>query len=222
MGVVIGVDPHKGSHTAVAIDANERQLKRLHVRSGPHQVEQLLEWAAEFDERTWAIESAGGLGYLLSQQLVGAGERVLDVPATLASRVRVLATSKSQKTDPHDALSIAIAALRARDLRRVERADHAVVLRLLAKRHRDLGRARNRSACRLHALLIELVPGGISKEITVNAAQALLDGCEPTDPVAQIRHDLASEHLDDLRHVDTQMRASKRRLEGQCARRAQR
>lgn len=213
MGVVIGIDPHKASHTAVAIDEHEQQLSRLQIRSGPRQVEQLLAWAVGFEDRVWAVESAGGLGYLLSQQLVGAGERVLDVPATLASRVRVLATSKSQKTDPHDALSIAIAALRAPDVRLVERADHAVVLRLLAKRHRDLGRARNRSACRLHALLIELVPGGISKEITVNAAQELLDGCEPADPVAQIRHDLASEHLDDLRHLDLQMRASKQRLE---------
>jgi transposase len=211
--VVIGVDPHKGSHMAVAIDANEAQLATVQVRSGARQLEQLLGWAGQFDERVWAVESAGGLGYLLAQQLVGSGERVLDVPATLASRVRVLATSKSQKTDRHDALSIAIAALRARDLRRVERADHAVVLRLLAKRHRDLGRARNRSACRLHALLIELVPGGISKEITVNAAQQLLDQLTPADPVAQIRHDLASEHLEDLRHIDAQMRASKRRLE---------
>jgi transposase len=213
MGMVIGVDPHKGSHTAVAIDEREQQVAWTQVRSGPRQLEQLLAWAAEFEEHVWAVESAGGLGYLLAQQLVGAGERVLDVPATLASRVRVLATSKSQKTDPHDALSIAIAALRARDLRPVERADHAVVLRLLAKRHRDLGRARNRSACRLHALLIELEAGGISKEITVNAAQALLDRIEPADSVAQIRHDLACEHLDDLRHLDTQMRASKRRLE---------
>ena len=213
MGVVIGVDPHKGSHTAVAIDEHEQQLARIQVRSGPRQLEQLLAWAAEFSERVWAVESAGGLGYLLAQQLIGANERVLDVPPTLASRVRVLATSKSHKTDPHDALSIAIAALRARDLRPVERADHAVVLRLLAKRHRDLGRARNRTACRLHALLIELVPGGISKEITVNAAQQLLDRVAPTDPVARIRHDLACEHLDDLRHLDAQMRASKRRLE---------
>jgi transposase len=213
MGVVIGVDPHKGSHMAVAIDANEQQLATVQVRSGARQLEQLLGWAVGFEERVWAVESAGGLGYLLAQQLVGAGERVLDVPATLASRVRVLATSKSQKTDRHDALSIAIAALRARGLQPVARADHAVVLRLLAKRHRDLGRARNRSACRLHALLIELVPGGISKEITVNAAQELLDLIEPADPVAQIRHDLACEHLDDLRHLDTQMRVSKRRLE---------
>jgi transposase len=211
--VVIGVDPHKGSHMAVAIDADEQQLAVVQVRSGSRQLEQLLEWAAEFEDRVWAVESAGGLGYLLAQQLVAAGEAVVDVPATLASRVRVLATSKSQKTDRHDALSIAIAALRARDLQPVPRADHAMVLRLLAKRHRDLGRSRNRSACRLHALFIELGPGGISKEITVNAAQQLLDRIAPADPVAQIRHDLACEHLDDLRHLDTQMRASKRRLE---------
>jgi transposase len=212
MRVVIGVDPHKGSHTAVAIDANDQQLAKMQVRSGPRQLEQLLAWGVEFGERVWAVESVGGLGYLLAQQLVGAGEQVLDVPATLASRVRTLSTTKSQKTDGNDALSIAIAA-RGPNVRAVERADHAVVLRLLAKRHRDLGRARNRSACRLHALLLELVPGGISKEITVNAVQALLDRIAPADPVAQIRHDLASEHLDDLRHLDIQMRASKRRLE---------
>jgi hypothetical protein len=38
----------------------------------------LLRWASGFEERTWAIKSAGDLGYLLAQQLVGAGERVLD------------------------------------------------------------------------------------------------------------------------------------------------
>ena len=67
MRVVIGVDPHKGSHTAVAIDANEQQLAKDSGPSGPCQLEQLVAWAAEFDERVWAIESAGGLGYLLAQ-----------------------------------------------------------------------------------------------------------------------------------------------------------
>src|SRR4051794_7813724 len=93
MNVVIGIDPHKGSHTAVAIDGCEQQLGRIEVRSGLRQLEQLLGWAVEFEERVWAVESAGGRGYLLAQQLVGVGEQVLDVPATLASRVRVLATS---------------------------------------------------------------------------------------------------------------------------------
>ena len=113
MEVMIGVDPHKGSHTATMLDRTERELTRIKVRAGRRQVEQLLEWANGHEERTWAVECAGGMGYLLSQQLVAAGETVLDVPATLASRVRVLGTGQSTKTDPNDARSVAVAALRS-------------------------------------------------------------------------------------------------------------
>jgi hypothetical protein len=101
MSVIIGVDPHKGSHTAVAIGGDEARLAKVKVRATRRQVDQLLEWAARFDERTWAIESASGLGYLLAQQLLNAGERVVDVPATLAARVRVLGTGRSNKNDPN-------------------------------------------------------------------------------------------------------------------------
>jgi transposase len=103
-----------------------------------------LHWAEPLGERTWAIESAGGLGYLLAQQLVAAGETVLDVPATLAARVRVLGTGRSDKNDPNDALSVAIAALLVPALREVVAADHAQVLRLLAKRNIDIGNHRTR------------------------------------------------------------------------------
>jgi transposase len=175
MQVIIGVDP-QGSHTAVGVDRDEMQLAKVKVRSTRHQVDQLLRWASGFEERTWAIESAGGLGYLLAQQLVGAGERVLDAPATLSARVRVLGTGRSNKNDPNDALSVAVAALRASRLASVARADHSGVLRLLAKRNTDLGRARNRMACRLHALLAELVPGGIPKEINASSAERVLAG----------------------------------------------
>ena len=72
MRVMIGVDPHKGSHTAVAVDEAEQSLGELRVRSGPGQVDRLLDWAGAFPERTWAIENATGLGYLLAQQLVAA------------------------------------------------------------------------------------------------------------------------------------------------------
>ena len=60
MAVMIGVDPHKGSHTAVAIDGDERELAAVSVRASRRQVDELLEWAARFEERMWAIESAGG------------------------------------------------------------------------------------------------------------------------------------------------------------------
>ena len=212
MTVMIGVDPHKGSHTAVAIDADEIELATIQVRSSTRQVAQLLGWACEWRDRTWAVESAGGVGYLLAQQLVAAGERVLDVPATLPARARLLASGRSNKNDPNDAYSVAVAALRAPGLAFVAPADHAAVLRLLAKRNKQLGSARTRTACRLHALLVELVPGGIGKEITANQAARLLETITPTDPVQATRYELALEHLEDLRRVDGQIRVLHERM----------
>jgi transposase len=212
VSVMIGVDPHKGSHTAVAIDGDEVALAQLKVRSTRRQVDPLLEWAAPFEKRTWAVESAGGLGYLLSQQLVAAGETVLDVPATLAARIGLLGSGHSNKNDPNDARSVAVAALRAPQLSAVEPADHVEALRLLAKRHLDLGRARNRTACRLHALLAELVPGGIADELHVARAERVLAAVVPAGAAEAVRHEVALEHLDDLRRFDEQMKASRRRI----------
>jgi len=210
--VTIGIDPHKKTHQAIALDDREGELSRLDVRATKTQVDRLVRWAAPFPERTWAIESAGGLGYLLAQQLVDAGEHVVDVPVTLASRVRVLDTRKSNKNDPNDARAVAIAAMRSPWLATVTPADHRVVLRILAKRNGDLGRERNRVANRLHALLCELVPAGITKEISASAVQALLDGVYPTSPAAAARHAMALELLDDVRRLDAQLAQSKRRI----------
>jgi transposase len=212
MKVIIGVDPHKASHTAVAIDQGEDELARVKVRSTRRQVEQLLEWAEPFEKRTWAIESAGGLGYLLAQQLVAAGQEVVDVPATLASRVRVLGSGRSAKNDPNDALSVAVAALRAPALRAVGAADHVEVLRLLAKRNTDIGNHRTRIVCRLHAVLSELAPGGMAKELNASDAERFLQRIRPGTPVERTRHGLALELLDDLRRLDSQLKESHRRI----------
>ena len=212
MTVIIGIDPHKASHTAVAIDDRESELDRTRVRATRKQATQLLAWAEPLGKRTWAIESAGGLGYLLAQQLVDAGETVLDVPATLVSRVRVLGTGRSDKTDPNDALSVAIAALRAPALREVRAADHAEMLRLLAKRNIDIGSHRTRVVCRLHKVLMELVPGGIAKELNASDAIRLLERIDPATPVEQARHDLAVELLADVQRLDAQLKESHRRI----------
>jgi transposase len=96
--VMIGIDPHKASHTAVAISAAEELLGELRVRASAVQAQRLLAWAAAWPERAWAIEGAGGLGHLLAQQLLAAGERVLDVAPRLGARVRLLATGDTNKT----------------------------------------------------------------------------------------------------------------------------
>ena len=156
--VMIGVDPHKASHTAVAINGMEAPLGELRVRASAAQAERLVAWAASWPERTWAVEGAGGLGYLLAQQLVAAGERVLDVQPKLGARVRLLATGATSKNDPNDARSVAIAALRSAAPRQGAAENHAAVLKVWSKRHRDLGRTRTQVACRLHAVLCELIP----------------------------------------------------------------
>jgi hypothetical protein len=92
--VMIGIDPHKGSHTAVAIGAGEERLGELRVRAPAAQAQRLLAWAAAWPERTWAAGGAGGLGHLLAQQLLSAGERVLDIQPRLGARVRLLAPGR--------------------------------------------------------------------------------------------------------------------------------
>jgi transposase len=210
--VMIGVDPHKGSHTAVAIDASEEPLGKLRVRASASQAQRLVAWAAAWPERTWAVEGAGGLGHLLAQQLVAAGERVLDVQPKLGARVRLLATGASNKNDPNDALSVAVAALRSRTRRPVSADDHAAVLRVWSRRHRDLGRAKNQVACRLHAVLCELVPGGVPEEITAAQAARLLRSAQPSGAGGQARGELAAELLEDMRRLEAQMRESKKKL----------
>src|SRR5215469_15477442 len=131
--VMIGIDPHKGSHTAVAIGAGEEPLGELRVRACPSQAEQLRAWAAGWPERAWAIEGAAGRGNLLAQQLVAAGEPVLDVPPKLAARVRLLQAGDTGKNDPNDALPVAVAALRSKLARPVLADGHAVVLKVMGE-----------------------------------------------------------------------------------------
>src|SRR5689334_11394907 len=87
---VIGIDPHKGSHSAAVLDQQEQLVGEVRVRAGRRQCDELVEFAARFEPRCWAIEGATGTGALLAQQLVAAGETVLDVPPTLSARARLL------------------------------------------------------------------------------------------------------------------------------------
>ena len=212
MVVMIGIDPHKASHTAVAIDSAEVPLGQLRVRACAAQAERLLAWAQAWPQRTWAVEGAGGVGHLLAQQLVAAGERVLDVPPRLAARVRLLATGNTSKNDPSDARSVAVAALRSAGVREVCRDDHAAVLKVWSKRYKDLGRARTQVACRLHQVLCELIPGGVPGEITAGQAARLLGSITPAGAVEAARCQLAAELTEDLRTVDARIRETRKKL----------
>jgi transposase len=210
--VMIGVDPHKASHTAVAVSAAEEPLGELRVRACVAQAERLLAWAQAWPQRTWAVEGAGGTGHLLAQQLLSAGEQVLDVQPKLGARVRLLAAGDVNKNDPNDARSVAIAALHSPAVREVRPDDHAAVLKVWSKRYRDLGRTRTQVACRLHAVLCQLIPGGVPKVITTARAARVLKALRPEGAVDGARCELAAALLDDLRRVDTQIRETRKKL----------
>jgi transposase len=210
--VMIGVDPHKASHTAVAISTAEEPLGQVRVRASAAQAERLLAWAQAWPQRSWAVEGAGGAGHLLAQQLLAAGERVLDVPPKLAARVRLLATGDTNKNDPNDARSIAVAALRSPGCREARRDDHAAVLKIWAKRYRDLGRSRTQVACRLHQVLCELIPGGICVQITAGQAARILASITPSGAVEAARRELAAGFTEDLRGIDAAIRDTRTKL----------
>src|SRR5919109_666452 len=194
MTMIIGIDPHKATHMVVAVDDDEQPVARFEVRADRGQAQRLLAWAEPLGaERTWAIESADGLGKLLSQELLAAGEHVVDVPSTLAARVRLLGSANAAKNDPNDALSIAIAGLRHGELRTVRRDDHATVLRLLAGRYDDLIALRTQAACRLHAVLRELVAGGAPRRLSASRASQLVRRVRPERPVEVERKRLAAD-----------------------------
>jgi transposase len=211
MVTTIGIDPHKATHTAVAIDESETVLGELTVPADRYQITRLMDWACRLDGdgRLWAVEAAGGLGYLLSQQLVARGEPVVDVPAVLASRVRVLSSGKSDKNDPNDARSVAIAALRQPGLATVKREDHAQVLRILAKRHKELTSLRTQAVCRLHSVLVLLRPGGLPKHVSAKRASQLLRNLRNLNYVGEQRRRAARDHLADIRRLDRDIKANK-------------
>jgi transposase len=86
------------------------------------------------------------------------------------------------------------------------------VLKVWSKRHRDLSRARNQVVCRLHAVLCDLIPGGVSKAIRAAAAARVLGQARPSGAVQQARHELAGEFLADLCRIDAQLRETRKKL----------
>jgi len=209
---IIGIDPHKRSHTAVAVDRSETVLDTVRVDADRHQRSRLLEWATRFEPRAWAVEGATGMGAMLAQQLVSAGEHVLDVPPKLSARVRLLERGRIDKTDPNDARSAAIVAWRTPALNVVTVNDeHRVVLRLLADRDHQITAQRTRSICRLHALLCVLIEGGTAKSLTVARAEKLLASVHADGPIILERLTMARQLIEEVRTLDAARAEIRRR-----------
>lgn len=103
--VKIGVDPHQLSNTIEVVDDSEALLGSGRFGTDKTGHAAMLRYVAPWPNRVWAIEGANGAGRALAQRLIAAGERVVDVPAKLAARVRLFDTGHNRKTDAVDAHS---------------------------------------------------------------------------------------------------------------------
>jgi transposase len=217
MKVLIGVDPHKASVAVAAVDEAKGELVErasfLQNRAGLRALER---WAKWFPERRWAVENAGGLGRHLAVRLAAAGESVVEVPPKLSARVRVLSTGNARKNDGADALATALAASRNGRLAAVDPEAASEALRLLSERREDLVAERTRALNRLHGLLRDLVPGGVTGTLSAHRAARILRGLRPQEGAsARLRRQLASEVLRDVRTLDRKIEDLNGRIEAE-------
>jgi len=212
MGVIIGMDPHKRSATIEVIDDRARVLAAGRYGTDRAGYGEMLKAGRKFGDRVWAVEGCNGVGRHIAHRLVASGETVLDVPAKLSAQVRVFATGNGRKTDPVDAHSVALAALRSPALVRVEVSPDLVVLGMLADRRDELGRARTQTTNRIHRLLLELIPGGAKQYLSAAQARALLATTRPRDIVGKTRRRLAAELITELDGINRKIRACKKEI----------
>ena len=177
--VIIGMDPHKRSATIEIINDRETILAQGRFSTDRDGYRAMLKLGRRYKDRIWAVEGCNGIGRHLAHRLVHDGEVVFDVPPKLSAQVRVFATGNGRKTDPVDAHSVALAALRAPGLVQVQVEEDLVVMGMLADRRDELGRARTQVTGRLHRLLLELLPGGAKKFLSARQARALLATVKP-------------------------------------------
>jgi transposase len=212
VAVVIGVDPAKRSNTIEVIDASEKVLLTARFENTSVDYRRMWTLVKRWPDRTWAVEGATGVGLNLAQRLVADGERVLDVPSKLSTRVRAIDTGHGRKNDPTDAHAVAVVGLRTVGLREVVVDDEAIAMRLLSERRRDLVRSRTQAVNRLHQVLMELIPAGAQKKLTAAKAKEHISKVRPRDVAGKARRQLAVDLIDDVVVFDRKIKAIDERI----------
>lgn len=188
--IVIGIDPHKQTHTAVAIDGGTGQvLAELTIRARTHGFERLLGWARRLDaERTFAVEDGRHVSGRLERHLLARGERSVRVPPRMMGLSR-RADRVRGKSDPIDAEAVARAALSHPDLPVATLAGIERDIGLLVAHRESLVNERTERICKLRWLLHDIDPDlapplrALDRFRTQDGLRRDLEAMEPTTNV---------------------------------------
>jgi transposase len=211
--VVIGIDPHKRSHTAVAVDETGRKQAQLTVTTDGQGLLRLWAWATQFGpQRRWAVEDGRGVAGRLVRTLIGHGATVVWVPPKLMAHCRASARTRG-KSDPIDALAIARAALREPDLPTAHLDAAATDVRLLVDRRDHQVTTRTQTINQLRWHLHDLAPhldAGTARLTSPRSLNRLATAL--TALPAGVRRDLALDLVTDIHRLTEQIRHLEQRL----------
>jgi transposase len=213
--IVVGVDVHKQSLTAVAVDEVGRSVAELTaVGAG-----ELLAWSTSLAaERLWAVEDCRQLTGALERELLAAGESLVRVPPKLMAPQRRAGRERG-KSDPIDALAVARAALREPHLDHPRPGERRLrELKLLVDHRDDLVDERRRAQQRLRWQLHDLDPslaipaGGLDRTVWLDRLGRRLSSAEQS---VQVR--IARELVGRCRSLTRTILELDRELERQAA-----
>jgi transposase len=216
--MLIGIDPHKSTHTATAIapDTNH-EAASIRIDATLREYRRMLTWARQWPQRRWAVENAEGLGRHLTSWLLARGEDVVDVPTTATARVRQLSRGGGRKNDRIDAGAAACVAALQGDARRLEAEGYVDAMAVLDERRVNLAQSRVRAVNQLHALLRALIAGGAPRDLSATTAAALLRTIRPHGAVEQARKAVAKDLVSEIRTLDRQLKANAQAIAGLVA-----
>lgn len=205
--VLIGIDPHKSTHTATAVEPEvNRDRASIRIDVTLLEYQRMLDWASQWPQRQWAIENADGMGRHVTSWLLARGEQVVDVSPSATARVRQLSRGGGRKNDRIDAAAAACVAALQGDARPVHPEDSTDALALLDERRTNVAQARVRAANQVHALLRALLPGGAPRDLSAAKAEQALSTVTPTGVAERTRHQLAAELIDEIRSCDAKLK----------------
>lgn len=207
--MLIGIDPHKSTHTATAVEPDtNREVASLRIDATLRDYRRLLTWSGRWPQRRWAIENAEGLGRHLASWLLARGEHVVDVPSTATARVRQLSRGGGRKNDRIDAAAAACVAALQGDARPLAAEGTADALAVLDERRVNLAQARVRGVNQLHALLRALLAGGAPTDLSAATAGALLRSVRPSGETERVRKAVATDLVAEIRSLDARLKSS--------------
>jgi transposase len=209
--VMIGVDSHKGSLAAAAVDELGRAIDAREFANNPKGHAAFVTWVSAHKDRRIGVEGSLNYGAALTKLLLSRSEDVREVPASLTHHERRKRRLQG-KSDLVDAVAIARVLAREDALPSARRTSELSDLKLLVDYRDQLVRSRTQVANRAHADLVAIRPGyerAIPKLCTkpqLAKARTLLRGDH------SIRAELLRRRLGELARLDRDTAQAEREI----------